>query len=467
MENMEQNIDTIKNVKEGDIVKGIVVRVDDEEVLVDVGYIFEGTIYKDHLSTKKVQSAKDLVKVGDEIEAQITKLAHGDDNNIMLLSRRDLERRQTQAKYREDIKVEHDIIAKVKKNVKGGLILDYHSIEIFLPESLIQLDSLSPEDKAAYVGKDITVRIIDIRQERNKERIIANKKTVDYERLKNQEKAEIQALNVGDIVKGKVKKIMDFGAFIELSELIEGLIHISELSHYHVKKVEEVLNENDEVECKIIKISGRRISLSIRALQEHPWDLFLKNHKVGDKVEGKIVKKMQFGMLVEIERDVTGLLARADYSWDPNDNLAGRVNLGDLIEVEITSISAEKKQFSLSKKHLDYNPWADLKLRVGEHVAATVKTIEEKGAIVEVQGVEAYLPIRELASERVNRVEDVVKVGDILTVEVIQFFPKEWRMTVSLSKVTEKSQRKEFEEHLKDNVSANQSLADLFEKYKK
>ncbi|NLZ61536.1 MAG: S1 RNA-binding domain-containing protein, partial [Acholeplasmataceae bacterium] len=404
MDNMKQEIDSIKNIKEGNIVKGIVVKVDDEEVLVDVGYVFEGTIYKDHLSANKVQSAKDVVKVGDEIEAKITKLAHGDENNIMLLSRRELERKQIQMQYREDIKIDHDLIAKVKKDVKGGLILDYHSFEIFLPESLIQLEELSPEEKKAYVGKEIKVRIIDIRPERRKEKIIANKKTVDFETLKNKEKSEIQALTVGDTIKGEVTKITDFGAFVKISELVEGLIHISELSHYHVKKVDEVVKVGDEVECKIIKISGRRISLSLRSLQETPWERFLKNHKVGDRVEGKIVKKMQFGMLVEVERDISGLLSRSDYSWDPKDNLAGRVNTGDLINVEITSISQEKKQFTVSKKHLDYNPWADLKLRVGEHVAATVKTIEEKGAVVEVAGVEAYLPIRELSSERVNRV---------------------------------------------------------------
>ena len=107
MDNMKQEIDSIKNIKEGNIVKGIVVKVDDEEVLVDVGYVFEGTIYKAHLSANKVQSAKDVVKVGDEIEAKITKLAHGDENNIMLLSRRELERKQIQMQYREDIKIDH------------------------------------------------------------------------------------------------------------------------------------------------------------------------------------------------------------------------------------------------------------------------------------------------------------------------------------------------------------------------
>ncbi len=467
MENMTQEIAQIKELKEGDVVAGVVVKVDDEQVMVDVGYIFEGTIYKDHLTLEKLQSAKDYVKTGDTITAKITKLAHGDENNILLLSRRELEKQEIHERYRADLAVDHDLVAKVKRDVKGGLLLDYHNTELFLPDSLIQLEELTEADKKAYVGRSITVRIIDIRQERGRERFIANRKVVVLEELKNKEKAQLQELIVGADVTGVVTKIVEFGAFVKVTELVEGLIHISELSHFHIKKVEEVLSPGQEVTCRITKIAGRRVSLSLKALQEKPWDLFLKKYKVGDKVIGKIVKKMQFGMLVEVERDVTGLLNRNDYSWDPKDNLAGRVQVGDEIELEIISISREKQQFSLSKKHLDYNPWADLKLRNGEQVSATVKTIEEKGAIVEVAGVEGYLPIRELASERVDRVSDVIKVGDVLTVEIIQFFPKEWELSVSLRKVSEKNQRREYESHLKENVSANQSLAELFEKYKK
>ncbi|MDD3113186.1 MAG: S1 RNA-binding domain-containing protein [Candidatus Izemoplasmatales bacterium] len=467
MENNQQPNQELNIPKVGQILTGTVVSVTDEEVLVDVGYMFEGTIYKDHLSNQKVASAKDLVKIGDQIEVQVTKISHGDDNNILLLSRKDIERKAIRDRYRDDLVVDQSITAKVKKDVKGGLLLDYHGFELFLPESLISLNSLSPEEKKALVGQETAVRLIEIRSDRGKDKFIVNRKQLQYEELKQQEKTEIQAFAVGDIVNGIVSRIMDFGAFIKISDHVEGLVHISELSQYHTKKVENVIKAGDLVQAKIIKISGKRVSLSLKALQETPWDLFMKNHNVGDKVMGTVVKKMQFGMLLEVEREISGLLNRNDYSWDPHDNLAGRVQVGDQIEVEITSINPDKKQFTLSKKHLDYNPWADLKLRVGEHVSATVKTIMEKGALLEISGVEAFLPIHEISSERINRVEDALKVGDILTVEVLTFFPKEWRMSVSLKRIQEKSQRKEYESHLKDNVSANQSLADLFEKFKK
>lgn len=467
MENNQQTNQELNIPQVGQILTGTVVSVTDEEVLVDVGYMFEGTIYKDHLSNQKVASAKDLVKVGDQIEAQVTKISHGDDNNIMLLSRREIERKAIRDRYRNELVVDQSITAKVKKDVKGGLLLDYHGFELFLPESLIALTPSSPEEKRELVGQDALVRIIEIRSDRGKDKYIVNRKQLQYEALKQQEKTEIQTLNVDDVVNGVVTRIMDFGAFVKITEHVEGLIHISELSQYHTKKVDDVVKVGEEIQAKITKISGKRISLSIKALQDTPWDQFIKLHKVGDKVVGTVVKKMQFGMLLEVEREVSGLLNRADYSWDPHDNLAGRVQVGDQIDVEITSINPDKKQFTLSKKHLDYNPWADLKLRVGEQVSATVKTILEKGALLEISGVEAFLPIHEISPERINRVEDLLKVGDILTVEVLTFFPKEWRMSVSLKRIQEKSQRKEYESHLKDNVSANQSLADLFQKYKK
>jgi len=467
MENTNENEAMLNIPKVGDILTGTVVKVTDEEVLVDVGYMFEGTIYKDHLSQAKVASAKDVVKVGDTIKAKVTKISHDDETNILLLSRIDLEKQEKYAHYRQDLEVDKDVTAKVKRAVKGGLLLDYNSIELFLPDSLITLDELTEDKKKALVGKEITVRIIDVRSDRNKEKFIANRKQILYDDIKKQEKAEIENLEVGQIVKGVVVKVLDFGAFVRISDHVEGLIHISELSQYHTKKVADVVCEGQEIEAKIIKISGKRISLSLKALQERPWDQFIKNFKVGDKVKGKVVKKMQYGMLLEIEREVTGLMSRQDYSWDPQDNLAGRVQNGDEIECEITSVNEEKEQFTLSHKHLEYNPWADLKLKVGEHVSATVKTILEKGALVEVSGVEAFLPIRELSDERINRVEDVLKTGDVITVEVITFFPREWKMTVSLRKAVERKSRREYEAHLKDNVSANQSLADLFEKYKK
>jgi small subunit ribosomal protein S1 len=411
-------------------------------------------------------SAEDILKEGDKIKVKVTQFKKGDESDSLLLSRIDILRDQLQDEVRSSLEVDKDYNFKVKKSVKGGLILDYKSIEAFLPDSLIFLPS-EENNKEALVGKTIEARIIEIKQVRNKDKIVVNRKQLVYEGLKSQEKAEIESLNVDDVVKVKIERITDYGAFASISEHVDGLIHISEVSHYHVKNVNDYLNVGDEVEAKIIKIKGKKVSLSLKALQPTPWDEFLKNHKVGDKVEGKIVRKMQFGMLLEVEKEVVGLLNRFDYSWNPQENLAGTVEVGDTLEVEITSIDKKKQQFSLSKKHLEYNPWADLKLKKGELISATVLRAEEKGAVVGVEEVEGFLPISEISTERINRVEDVLKIDDIITVEVLDFFPKEWKLVVSMKSVQEKKNRAEYESQLKENVSANQSLADLFKEYKK
>ncbi|MFH0993852.1 MAG: S1 RNA-binding domain-containing protein, partial [bacterium] len=447
-------------------------------VLVDVGFAFEGTIYRDHLTSKPVKDCNEIVKVGDQLEVKVTKISFGDDTNVLLLSRLDVEKKtQNQEKvaqreaHKAELTVEAEVPVKIRESVKGGLLANFYGIEIFIPDSLVELRNVGSEGlaeiKTGLVGKQETVKIIEIRNERGRDKFIGSRKQIQYNELKAKEKTEIAALNVGDVVNGTVERIVDFGAFIKIGMFTEGLCHISELSHYRTAKVEDAVKVGDTVTCKVIKLAGRKISLSLKAMQEDPWTVFVKNHKVGDKVEGTIFKKMQFGMLVEIEQEMRGFLSRFDYSWNPSYNLAGDVEVGSKIELQITAIDEEKKQFSLSKKHLEYNPWADIKVRTGDLVSGTVKAIHEKGAIVEVQGVEAFLPISELAEERIDRVENVVKVGEVLSLEVLQFFPKEWKLTVSLKKAVYKTDRKEFEAHLNENVSGNQSLADLFAKFKK
>lgn len=449
-----------------EIVTGTVVNVTDSEVLVDVGYTCEGVIYKEHLTNNKDENLKDLFKVGDSIKVKITQFRQGDDSDVLLLSRLDILRQEKIDQYKDDLEIDKDVNFKVKKAVKGGLLLDYHGIEAFLPESLISLGN-DTKEKEELVGKTIKARIIEFDKKGRRDRIIVNRKQLQYEELKAKQKEEFESINESDVIKGKVKRIAEFGAFVSLGEFTEGLLHISEISHYHVKKVEDFLEVGQVVEVKVIKKKGKKISLSMKVLQETPWHIFLKNHKVGDKVTGTIVRKMQYGMLVEVEREVVGLLNRFDYSWNPEENLAGNVEVGDELELKITSINKSKEQFTLSKKHLEYNPWSDLKFKKGELVSAEVKRIEEKNAFLEVEGVEAIMPIAEVSVEHINRIEDVLKVDQVVTAEIIQFNPKKWLMVLSLKTIQERKSREAYDKQLDENVSSNQSLADLFKDFKK
>jgi ribosomal protein S1 len=451
--------------KVGDIVTGTVVNVTDSEMLVDVGYTCEGVIYKQHVTPEKIDSIKDLFKINDEIKVKITQFKRGDDSDSLLLSRLDILKKEKRDEFRNELEVDKDVTFKVKKAVKGGLLLDFNGVEAFLPESLISLKN-DTQDKNELVGQDIVARIIEIEQKGRYERIIVNRKQIQFEAQKAAEKAEFESFHVDDVYKGEVKKITEFGAFVSIGERTEGLVHISEVSHFRVKKVENYLEVGQEVEVKVIRIKGKRISLSIKALLETPWDQFIAKYNVGDKVTGTVVRKMQYGMLVEIEKEVVGLLNRFDYSWSPDENLAGAVEVGETLELKITSINADKKQFALSKKHLEYNPWADKKYKRGELVSAQVLRIEEKGAILDVEGIEAYLPIGEISQEHVSRIEDVLKLEQIVTAEVTEFNPKRWKMSLSMKSILERKNRDEYSKQLSENVSSDQSLADLFKDYK-
>lgn len=451
----------------GKFVTGTVVQVTDEEVLVDIGFVTEGVIKKDHLTLGKIESAKDTFKKGDEITVKVHKyIETKDGSTIPLLSRLDVLKNERKKQNMDKLEVGTQYSFKVKKAIKGGLLLDYHGIEVFLPESLVFLRE-EKANKDALVGETIKAELIEKKDDGRSINLIANRKQVAYEEKQAELKAELESIEEGKTVTVKIERIKDFGAFAKITDHIDGLIHISEVSHFHVKDINEYLTVGDEVETKIIKVKNKKVSLSMKALLPTPWDNFLANYKVGDKVEGKIVRKMQFGMLLEVEKEIVGLLNRFDYSWNPNENLAGDVEVGDTLEVEITSINNKKKQFSVSRKHLQYNPWADLKLRKGDSVSAEVVRFEESGAVVKVEEVEGFLPIGEVSPEHVTNIENELKVEDIITVEVLDFNPKKWHLVVSKKSLQEKKARQAFESELSENVSSNQSLEDLFKKFKK
>ena len=456
-----------KKPKPGQVVTGEVIQVTKDEVLIDIGFTSEGVIYKEHLDLGKVESAKDILNKGDKIEVKVVRYNETKDGTTFpLLSRKDILRNELRKENLEQLEVGQQYDFKVKKAVKGGLLLDYTGLEVFLPDSLIFLRE-EDQNKENLVNKTIKAELIEKKTEGRNINLIANRKQVAYEEKRAERKEELESLAEGQVVKVSIERIKDFGAFAKITDHIDGLIHISEISHYHVKDITEYINEGDEVEAKIIKIKGKKVSLSLKALKPTPWDQFIETHKVGDKVEGTIVRKMQFGMLLEVEKEVVGLLNRFDYSWNPNENLAGEVEVGDTLEVEITSINKRKKQFSVSKKHLEYNPWADLKFKKGDIVSAEVVRLEDNGAVVKIEEVEGFLPIGEVSPEHISDLSNELKPEDIISVEVTDFNPKKWHLTVSKKSIQEKKERAAFESELKENVSSNQSLEDLFKKFKK
>ena len=452
----------MKKIKVGMIVEGKVFMVTDDSVHVDLGAHAEGVIYKKGMALTEIKSCKDLVKEGDVIQAKVTK--NDDENQQILLSRLDLLREEKRGEVEEFLNKADTFEAKVTRVNRGGLELNYDGVNLFMPASQIDFKRVELDD---YKGQTLEVTIIE--QKGNK--IVVSRKEVLRSQEKKNRKEAFDKLNVGDKVKGKVAKITDFGAFIDLG-FVQGLVHKSQVSHHRTDKVEDILEVGKEIETEVISKDKGKIGLSIKALQETPWAIFAKDAKVGDEITGKIVRKMANGMLVEVQRDVVGIINKKDYSWDPRVNLAGEIEVGQEITLKILSLDVKNRKMSLSKKHLEYNPWKDVTVRVGEEVSGTVEELQGNGALVKVQGVKAFLPIGEIREERVSEVAQVLKVDDVINAVVTKVDKFEWKMVISIKQLEESKQRAEFEEYLETETEvANTTLGDLFkdqlEKFKK
>ena len=444
----------MNSVKIGRIVEGTVFHVTDDVCYVDIQAFADGVIYKEGLSLgKTITSCHEVVKEGDVLKFKINKIDH--DNQSILLSRHDMLRDEKRIQFNEDTKNNVRIEAKVYKVDKGGLKLKYQGVDLFMPYSHIARERVNGED---FLGKTLTCVVI----ENDDRKVVVSRRLVLDEDYKLARKEELANLNIGDQLDGVVTRILDFGAFVKVGKN-EGLLHRSEISHHRVNKVSEVLTEGQEVKVQVITKEKNRLGLSIKAMLETPWQVFAKEHKIGDEVTGKIVKKMAKGMLVEIERDVAGIINQKDYSWDPRENLAGSVEVGDNLTVKILSLDVPKRRMSLSKKHLDYNPWGDVTVRVNEEVSGTVEEIQSRGALVKVQGVKAYLPITEITSDHINEVKDVLNVDDVIKALVLEVDKREWRMKISMKELVERKERAIFESYKKEEESVKkQTLGDLF-----
>ena len=443
----------IKNIEVGKTYRGTVIHVTDKEVLVDVGYFLDAVMYKDHVTKKhKNQNLKDLLHEGDKINVKITKIGE----ESLYCSCLDLEEQRERDEILASIKNKEPFEAQVIKNTKNGLILKKDSLELLLPTNLVDLNK--EFDPNTLVGQ--TVRVIYKGLNENK-RIIVDRKSLQYLELKQATLDEKNSIVVGEDYEVTVIRVAKFGAFVKF-KYNEGLIHFVDLSHYKIKEVTDVVNVGDVVKAKVIRNDEKKIALSLKALQEKPWDLFAKEHKVGDKIEGTIVKKMQFGMLCEVARDVVGIINRDDYSWDPSVNLAGMVEEGDKLEVQITYMDAARQKMTLSKKHLEYNPWNDISLHVGDIVSGSVLRYTNTGAIVKIGSVEGFLHNKEI-KEGITKAEEALKIDEVVQVEVLKVDPRAWKLSLSMLSIQRRKDRETYEKFLKENVSGSSTVIEKVE----
>ncbi len=343
---MEAEMAEFTSPHRGDVIKGTVIQVFDNEVMVDVGGKSEGIIPLRELSAREVSSAKEIIEVGDEVEVLVLKW---DDDGTILLSKKKVDIQKALEKLEEDFKEGREIEGTIISSVKGGLLVDAGVIA-FLPASHVDDGYVKNLDE--YVGKKFNFKIIEFnRDKRRGSQVVLSRKE-----LINEEKARLKEefwkdVEEGQVKRGKVKRIVDYGAFIDLGGY-EGLLHVSEFDHKRVEHPSDVLNEGEELDVYILGLDREkeRVSLSRKKLLKSPWEIVLEKYQEGDIIDGKVVRIAPFGAFVEIEPGVDGLVHISQLADHRVEKPEDEVEVNQQVKVKILNIDAEKKRIGLSIK---------------------------------------------------------------------------------------------------------------------
>ncbi len=418
----------MQDIRPRAVVTGTVTKVEKEKVELNINAHSEGIIYKDYLTKNKIESCSDFCKVGDELRAQVSK--SGEDQDI-LLTRIPVEENELVEKIKDEIG--SVVKAKVIRRNKGGLTLSYKGATLFLPVSLIDTRRPSQGQLDAYVGQELEVELVNSKFDS----IVCDRKKLITTTFKKREEEEFNKLNEGDVVTAKVVSVVPYGCFCKFGNL-EGLLHISQISHQVTHKVEDKLAVGDEVEVKVISKENKKISLSIKALTDSPMAAFLKNFNKDDVVTGTVTQVMDFGLVLNIGNNVTGLLHRQEYAHHPmkRDEFKNH-KVGDKIEVKILDIIENQRKISLSKKALDTNPWDELNVEVGAVIDSKVVRFDRPGMILDFNGFEVLIPYDQLTDkERTVSAEKMFKLNEVVQSKVTRINHRRWQIVASIKELT-------------------------------
>lgn len=479
MENNEMSMEELLKAEEGspvrpgDIVTGEVVQVGERVAYVDINQPTEGVIYLNYFTNDKTKTSFDgLLNVGDTIKAKVTKA--GEDrngNSLIMLSCLDILKDEEFAKLVASFEAGNtDVVAVIVKVNEKSYELSYNGARLFMSKRDVR------EELAK--GTELAVRITEVNKEKNfafcshylivkeeHEREHAEyiaKKEAEHKAYEEARAAEIEALNVGDEVSGVVSKILGYGVLVKFDNA-QGLIRMRDLDHKFVKDPSTVVAVGDTVKVKVVKKENGKLELSRKACIESPYQLFKKDHNVGDKITVKVVNKLPFGLLCQINEDVTGLLHKSEFSWNPNDNLMASVLIGDELEVAILKLSDEDEKVSLSKRVLIDNPWSRVDAKVGDVVEATITEVSSKGLKVDALGVEGFVPARSVVLDgKSSKLEDYYAVGDKINTIAVEVNTSRWILTLDQKAYKKAQEDAQFDNYMESQESQeNPTLGDL------
>ncbi|MCM8793066.1 MAG: 30S ribosomal protein S1 [Candidatus Omnitrophica bacterium] len=419
---------TIKTLEEGSIIKGKIVDIRDNDVIVDIGYKAEGFLPKAEFVDPSV------IKIGAEIDVYIDDLEN--EQGMVVLSKLKADRALGWERILENYKEGDLIEGRVVRKVKGGFMVDI-GVEAFLPASLSGAKGPAVMDK--LVGQTLKFRIVKMNKPRRN--VIVSRKDVVLLEKEEAKKKMLESMKEGELRTGIVKNITDYGAFIDLGG-VDGLLHITDMTWGRISHPSEMLALGDKIEVVILNIDkeNSKISLGLKQKTENPWKEVERKFPLGAHVKGKVVNIVPYGAFVELEKGVEGLIHISEFSWtrkihDPHELVA----IGDIVEVVVLSIDIENKKIALSIKQLEQDPWSKItsNFPVGAKVKGKIKHITDYGAFVELEeGVEGMIHISDISwTRRLRNPAEVLKKGEKVEAVVLSLDQENRRVNLGIKQL--------------------------------
>jgi small subunit ribosomal protein S1 len=419
---------SLRDFKEGSIVKGRILEIRPREVLVDIGYKSEGVIPVSEFEDS------DAVEVGDEVEVLLERLENED--GMVVLSKEKAAHKQNWDKIVKVFEGDGLIKGKVKAVVKGGLTVNI-GVEAFLPGS--QIDIVPPKDLQQFVGNTYDFKIVKINDER-KNVVLSRREIIEQERAEKRTKF-LESVKVGDTVKGSVKNLTDFGAFIDLDGM-DGLLHITDMTWGRLTHPSELLKIGQSLDVVVLDINKEkeRVSLGLKQTQRNPWDKIEERFPVGATVHGKVTNLVPYGAFVEIEEGVEGLIHVSELSWTkritrPSDVLAQ----GQEIDAIVLGVNKEEQKISLGVRQLEPNPWDAIEQRyvIGSEVKGKIRNMTAYGAFVELEeGIDGMIHVSDLSwTRKINHPSEILKKGDDVEAVVLDIDKVNQRISLGIKQL--------------------------------
>jgi small subunit ribosomal protein S1 len=413
----------------GQIVKGTVIEVRPKEVLVDIGYKSEGVIPGNEFDDIKT------VKPGDEVDVLIEKLE--DKEGMVILSKEKAEFKKNWDKILTICNEGGTITGKVKAAVKGGLLVNI-GVEAFLPAS--QIDIVPPKNLAQFIGNSYEFKVVKINQER--QNIVLSRRELIEQQRNDKRSKLLTEMTPGDIRKGTVKNITDFGAFIDLNG-IDGLLHITDMSWGRIGHPSEILKVGQDIDVVVLDINREkeRVSLGLKQKLSNPWENIDAKYQVGNKVKGKVVNLVPYGAFVELEPGVEGLVHVTELSWTKRIAKPSDVLKADQeIEAVVLGINREEQKISLGIRQLEANPWdkAMEKYPAGTHVKGKIRNLTSYGAFIELEeGLDGMIHVSDISwTRKINHPSEVFKKGDEVEAVVLEVDKANQRISVGVKQLS-------------------------------